>query len=129
MINSIGFSSDIMQKQKQALIQQRYNDIYKHEMAHKQNAGIFGGPIVIEKNSNGIPVGGHVNIKMPALDKKNPDKTIKHADIVIKSALAPSNPSNQDLKVASEARSIKAKAKSCKEENKNSPGQKLNLTA
>jgi hypothetical protein len=61
---------------------------------------------------------------MPVLDKNNPDKTIKHADIVIKSAMAPHDPSGQDYKVAAEARSIKAEAQRCKN---NSSGQKLNV--
>ena len=97
-------------EQKQKIKEKQYNDIYEHELAHKNAAGSLGGSIVIENNSEGIPVGGHVDIKMPVLDKKNPDKTIKHADTVIKSAMAPHDPSNQDYKVASEARSIKSQA-------------------
>lgn len=96
---------------KSQLIRQNYNEIYKHELAHKQAGGSLAGPIVIEKNAEGIPVGGHVSIKMPTLDKENPKKTIEQADIVIKSAMAPSEPSAQDYKVAAQAKSIKAQAK------------------
>lgn len=105
-------------QQKQALIKKNYNEIYAHELAHKNAAGKLAGPIVIEKNSEGIPIGGHVLIKMPKLDKENPEKTIKQADIVAKSAMAPSSPSAQDYKVASEARSIKNEAEGLKKQKR-----------
>ncbi len=98
--------------QKQDLIRRNYREIYNHELAHKNAAGSYGGPIVIEKNSEGIPIGGHVSIEMPRLNKENPKETIEHADTVIKAAMAPSDPSAQDYKVAAEARSIKSKAES-----------------
>lgn len=97
--------------QKQALIKRNYAEIYTHELAHKRAAGGLAGSIVIEKNAEGIPVGGHVSIKMPSLDSENPQKTIEQADTVIKSAMAPSDPSAQDYRVAGQARSIKAQAK------------------
>ena len=125
MAMSLGFSSSPMHQQKQALINQRYNEVYAHELKHKNAAGSFGGSIVIEKDANGIPTGGHVDILMPVLDKNNPDKTIKHADTVIKAAMAPHDPSDQDYKVAAEAKSIKAEAQRCK----NGSGQKLNIVA
>ena len=49
--------------QKQALIRKNYAEIYAHEKAHQNAGGALAGPIVIEKNEEGIPVGGHVNIK------------------------------------------------------------------
>ena len=97
-------------QQKQALIRKNYREIYTHELAHKNTAGSLAGPIVIETNSEGIPIGGHVSIKMPKLNKDNPEETVKQAETVIKSAMAPSDPSAQDYKVASEARSIKTEA-------------------
>ena len=104
----------LQSRQKQDLIRKNYRRIYAHEMAHKSAAGSLAGPIVIEKNSEGIPVGGHVSIQMPKLDKKNPDKTIDHANTVIKSAMAPFDPSAQDYKVANEAKKIKSEAESFK---------------
>ena len=126
MINSFGAANNFYAQQKQNIINKRYNEIYAHEQAHKSAAGQYGGSIVIEKDGNGIPVGGHVDIKMPVLDKKNPEKTVNHADTVIRSAMAPSDPSAQDYRVAAEARGIKAEAQN--EKNKQS-GQKLNLIA
>ena len=110
--------SGIQDKAKQNLIKKNYKEIYAHEMAHKNAAGSLAGNIVIEKNSQGIPIGGHVSIKMPTLDKQNPEKTIKHADIIIKSATAPINPSKQDYKVANQAKLIKNEAEKYKLKNK-----------
>ena len=99
-------------QQKQALIRKNYAEIYAHEAAHKRAAGSLAGPIVIERNADGIPVSGHVSIKMPTLNKANPKETIEKADIVFKSAMAPSDPSAQDYKVAAQAKSVKAQAES-----------------
>lgn len=108
---------------KQNLIRKNYNEIYAHELAHKTAGGHLAGAIVIERNSEGIPVGGHVEIKMPSLNPNNPQQTIKDADTVIRSAMAPSDPSGQDYKVAAQARAIKAQAQEM--QNK----QRLNLLA
>ena len=126
MISALGFNSNnVYKQQKSEIIDQRYSEIYNHEKAHKNAAGSLGGSIVIEKNGQGIPIGGHVDIKMPVLDKENPDKTIKQADTVIKAAMAPNDPSGQDYKVATEAKAIKNQAKSSQKQS----GQKLNLLA
>ena len=106
--------SNFRNNQKQALIRKNYNEIYAHELAHKNTAGAYAGSIVIERNSEGIPVGGHVSIQMPKLDKNNPQRTIDHANVVIKSALAPKDPSSQDYKVANQAKTIKSQAEKFK---------------
>lgn len=103
---------------EQQAVKQRYKEIYAHELAHKNAAGSLAGAIVVEKDSNGMPIGGHVSIQMPVLDKEHPEKTIKHADVVIKSALAPSDPSSQDYKVASKAKAIKAEAEHVQKQNR-----------
>ena len=95
--------------QQQALIRKNLSEIYTHERAHKAAGGLLTGPIVIEWK-DGIPIGGHVSISMPRLNPKNPQKTIDNANIVIDSALAPADPSSQDYKVASQAKSVKAQA-------------------
>lgn len=100
----------IMGISKNQLIKQNYDKIYAHELAHKNAGGSLAGSIVIEKNAEGIPIGGHVSIKMPKLNKDNPKETIDQANTVIKSAMAPADPSGQDYKVAAQAKSIKAKA-------------------
>ena len=97
-------------QQKQDLIKKNYEKIYAHELAHKNAAGSLAGSIFIERNSEGIPVSGHVPIKMPSLNKENPQQTIDQANIVVKAAMAPSDPSDQDYRVAAQASSIKSQA-------------------
>ena len=111
---------------KQELINKNYNHIYAHEMAHKMAGGTFAGNISIERNAEGIPVSGHVPIKMPVLDKTNPQKTIDHANIVIRAALAPGDPSAQDYRVANQAEQIKMQAVAFKASHQ---GKKLDLLA
>ena len=116
MIRNVSFGSlysNLKQnnnEQKQNLINRNYNEIYSHEQAHKSAGGALAGSIVIERHAEGIPVGGHVDIKMPTLNPDNPQQTIDEANIVIRSAMAPGNPSPQDFKVAAKAREVKAKA-------------------
>lgn len=112
-------------QQKQELINRNYNEIYSHEQAHKSAGGALAGAIVIERDGNGIPVGGHVAIKMPSLDANNPQKTIDDANIVIRSAMAPLDPSAQDYKVAAQARAIKAQAQNML----STRGRNLNIMA
>lgn len=98
------------QAQKEELIKKNYEEIYHHELAHKIAGGKLAGAIVIEKNSEGIPFAGHVDIKMPSLNVNNPQQTINDADTVIRSAMAPADPSSQDYNVARQAQSIKTQA-------------------
>jgi len=116
------------QEQIRAAKQQRYNEVYKHELAHKQAAGSLGGNIVIEQGADGWVTGGHVDITVPGLDVKNPEKSKEQAEIVIKAALAPSDPSGQDYKVASEARAVLQAANEQIEENK-TLGSRLDISA
>lgn len=109
----LNFNS-LANNQKQQIIRSQYNKIYSHELAHKMAGGALAGGIVIEKNAQGIPVAGHVSIQMPKLNEANPDETIADAKTVINSALAPSDPSEQDYKVASEASEILSQAKNLK---------------
>ena len=131
MINAVRmFNNNLKQAQSQArqdMINQRYNEIYSHELAHKRAGGSLAGGIVIEKDANGIPIGGHVPIKMPTFQKANPDKTIQDANTVIRSAMAPSDPSDQDFRVANQAKSIKSQAEDYKRKNPQ-VGQKLNVS-
>ena len=112
--------------QKEALIKKNYAEIYAHEKAHQNAGGALAGPIVIEKNEDGIPVGGHVNIKMPSLNPANPQKAIDDANTVIRSAMAPADPSGQDYAVANQAQNIKMRAQAMKKEGQ---GSKLDIQA
>lgn len=118
--------SNPFEEQKKSLIKKNYDEIYAHEAAHKSAGGHLAGSIVIEKNSQGIPVSGYVDIKMPYLNSDNPQKTIDDANTVIRSAMAPSEPSGQDYKVAAQAEKIKMRAQAIKNEK---TGKKLDINA
>ena len=111
---------------KNALINKNYNEIYAHEKAHQRAGGSLAGAIVIERNEEGIPVGGHVDIKMPSVDPENPQKAIDDANTVIRSAMAPNDPSDQDYAVAAKAQSIKMQTQAVKKENQ---GNELDIVA
>ena len=116
----------LQKKQKEDLIKKNYDEIYAHEAEHKAAAGALAGSIVIEKTPDGIPFAGHVEIKMPSLNPKNPQKTIDDANTVIRSAMAPTNPSKQDYLVAFEANKIKMQAQAVKDKK---TGNNLDIKA
>ncbi len=124
--NPVEKQKEQQKAQKNALIKKNYDKIYAHELMHKSAGGSLAGSIVIEKNADGIPVAGHVDIKMPSLNPNNPQKTIDDANTVIKSAMAPFDPSEQDYKVASKAKSVKMQAQAIKDKN---TGNKLDYKA
>ena len=124
--NPVEKQKEQQKAQKNALIKKNYDKIYAHELMHKSEGGSLAGSIVIEKNTDGIPVAGHVDIKMPSLNPNNPQKTIDDANTVIKSAMAPFDPSEQDYKVASKAKSVKMQAQAIKDKN---TGNKLDYKA
>lgn len=129
MYSSQNFNSSAAKEAKQDLIKKNYNKIYTHELAHKTAGGSYAGAIVIEKNDEGIPVSGHVAIQMPTLNPANPQKTIDHANTVIRSAMAPSDPSNQDYRVAAQASAIKNIALNVGANNNGKPSKHLNYIA
>lgn len=124
--NPVEKQKEQQKAQKNALIKKNYDKIYAHELMHKSAGGSLAGSIVIEKNADGIPVAGHVDIKMPSLNPNNPQKTIDDANTVINSAMAPFDPSEQDYKVASKAKSVKMQAQAVKDKN---TGNKLDYKA
>lgn len=124
--NPIEKQKEQQKAQKDALIKKNYDEIYAHELAHKSAGGALAGSIVIERNSDGIPFAGHVYIKMPSLNPNNPQKTINDANTVIRSAMAPFDPSDQDYRVAAQAQSIKMQAQAVKSQN---VGNKLDYNA
>ena len=124
--NPIEKQKEQQKAQKDALIKKNYDEIYAHELAHKSAGGALAGSIVIERNADGIPFAGHVDIKMPSLNPNNPQKTINDANTVIRSAMAPFAPSDQDYRVAAQAQSIKMQAQAIKDKN---VGNKLDYNA
>nr|WP_256385453.1 putative metalloprotease CJM1_0395 family protein [Nautilia sp. PV-1] len=83
-----------------------------HEMAHQAAGGGFAGApsYTTVKGPDGkeYAVGGEVPIKI--VKGKTPDETIKNMRQIKAAALAPADPSPQDLKVAQTADLIASKA-------------------
>jgi hypothetical protein len=80
--------------------------IMGHEQAHQSAAGGFGGGISIHYDSNGVAQAGEVPIAMPGLDSKNPENGVKDYGTIRSAALAPEDPSGQDMNVAAQAQSM-----------------------
>lgn len=87
----------------QRLKSERYAHIMAHEQAHQSAAGAFGGGIVINYDGNGVACSGHVPISIPALDPQNPEASMKAYNTIKNAALAPGDPSGQDMAVAAMA--------------------------
>ena len=129
-MNNYPFLGQRNQKQEiERLKKENYSRIYSHEAAHKAAAGSLGGPIVIEYNPQGIPVSGHVSIRIPSLNKSNPDETISQAKQVKRAALAPgSDLSEADLNVAHSADVLLSEAQSLKKDSAKR-GETLDISA
>ena len=93
------------EKRRLENLKDRDAEVKTHEKAHQNAGGQYAGAPVYEyeKGPDGknYATGGHVNIDVS--EEKTPEATIQKMKIVIKAALAPQQPSGQDLKVASQA--------------------------
>jgi hypothetical protein len=88
-----------------AKLQQIEREVIAHEQAHMSAGAHLAGSARYQytKGPDGknYATGGEVSIKIP--EGKDPEETIQLMDQVIRAALAPANPSPQDLAVASRA--------------------------
>lgn len=93
---------------------QRDREVRQHEMAHKVAAGPYAGIVryEFEKGPDGqlYAVGGEVSIDTSPVPD-DPEATLEKAEIVLRAALAPVDPSPQDLRVAASARSMAMEAR------------------
>lgn len=95
-------------------LKERDTEVRRHEMAHVAAGGRYitsGANFSYERGPNGVnyAVGGEVSIDTSPIPG-DPQATIQKMKQVKNAALAPANPSAQDLKVASNATSAVAKA-------------------
>ena len=87
-------------------LEARDQEVRQHEQEHLSAAGEHarGGPefeTVTARNGRQYVVGGKVNVDVSETD--DPQKTITKMEKIQRAALAPTNPSAQDRKVAAEA--------------------------
>lgn len=94
------------EKQVQELAK-RDREVRAHEQAHARVGGAYAGApsYTFQQGPDGkrYAIGGEVQIDTSK--EKTPQETIRKMQIVIRAALAPAEPSSQDLKVAQLARS------------------------
>ncbi|QER42575.1 protein-glutamate O-methyltransferase [Thermodesulfobacterium sp. TA1] len=109
----------------------REKQVISHEMAHKTVGGKYAGSVHYEytRGPDGrfYITGGEVSIDLSEED--SPEKTIRKMQIVRAAALAPADPSPQDLQVAQAAtiKEIKARQELAllKEKEQSQPKGKL----
>lgn len=94
-------------------LRSRDREVRAHEQAHMAAGGPYvSGPYYdYQKGPDGqrYAVGGSVNIDASPIPD-DPAATVRKMDVVIRAALAPAEPSGQDMKVAAEARQTKIQA-------------------
>lgn len=102
------------QKAQIAQLQQRDREVRAHEAAHKAAAGgmaVGGASFEYAVGPDGRPyaVGGEVSIRMST--GRTPEETLRNAEQVVRAALAPAQPSAQDIAVAAQANQQAAQAR------------------
>jgi hypothetical protein len=110
--------------------------VIAHELAHKSVGGDLAGPINYKyktgPDGKRYIVGGEVPIKIKK--GKTPEETIEIAQRIKAAALAPADPSPQDLRVASRATAMEMQAraelykKQLNSEDKNDESYKIDIT-
>lgn len=93
----------------------RDREVRQHEMAHQTAGGQYTGSATYtyQRGPDGVlyAVGGEVSIDASPIPD-DPEATLEKAQVVERAALAPAEPSPQDLKVAAEARAMGTQARS-----------------
>lgn len=129
--------TELSQDERQVVyeLQARDTEVRAHEAAHQAaGGGMTGGASYsYQRGPDGrmYAIGGEVSISMPS--GSTPEEVISNSQQVITAALAPANPSGQDMAVASGARSLmvqaqQAKAKEAYEENNQEVSKNDNKT-
>lgn len=95
-------------------LQRRDQEVRAHEAAHAAVGGQFAGSpsYALTKGADGrsYATDGEVSISVSAVPG-DPEATVQKATQVRAAALAPANPSSQDMKVAQKAQMMAAKAR------------------
>ena len=120
---------NIKEQQQIQKLRQRDSEVRQHELAHKTTGGRYAGNITYtyEEGPDGrrYAVGGSVSMNISA-EPGEPQKTVEKAEQVRKAALAPAQPSAQDLKIAAKAARMKMEAKAKLQNPEANPEQQNN---
>jgi len=94
-------------------LRKRETEVRAHEAAHEAAAGPYGSGKSFEyttgPDGKRYISGGEVKIDAAPV-RDNPEATIRKMEVVLRAALAPSDPSSQDRQVARQAQQTRAKA-------------------
>ena len=101
------------EEQQVAELKARDQEVRLHEQAHLASAGSYaagGAQFQYQTGPDGkqYAIGGHVNIDTSK--ESTPEATIAKAQLIQRAALAPADPSPQDVKIAAQAYRMMAEA-------------------
>jgi hypothetical protein len=103
-----------LDRQKISELAGRDADVRSHEAAHASVGGAYAGSpsYTMQRGPDGkaYAIGGEVGIDVSAV-ANNPAATISKMEVVMRAALAPADPSAQDLRVAAQAQGLAAAAR------------------
>lgn len=110
------------QKKEVEELKKRDQEVRIHEQAHMTAGGDLASPASYTTtkgpDNKSYATGGEVQINVSP-EEGNPEKTIEKARKIRSAALAPANPSSQDMQVASQANQMEAQARIEKNSIKN----------
>jgi hypothetical protein len=96
-----------------AELERTEREVITHEAAHQAAAGRFGGPATYSyttgPDGRRYITGGEVQVHTPSTN--DPEEALRNARQVMRAALAPGDPSGQDIAVAAGAAAIAASAR------------------
>lgn len=102
-------------------LKQRDQEVRQHEQAHKTVGGAYAGAIQYETTTGPdgreYAVAGEVDIDVSPVPN-NPEATIRKMEVVERAALAPAEPSPQDIQVARAAQQARVQAQTELQEQK-----------
>jgi hypothetical protein len=94
-------------------LKQRDREVKAHELAHRAAAGryVTGGSFTYQTGPDGqrYAIGGEVSVDTSS--GQTPEETLRKAELIRRAALAPSEPSSQDYRVAAEAAKMATEAR------------------
>ncbi len=105
---------DPAEKDQQRRLQERDAEVRAHEMAHLAAAGSLamgGMNLVYQTGPDGKPYAVGGSVKIDTSKGATPEETIQKAQKIRAAALAPADPSPQDLQVAARASQMEAEAR------------------
>ena len=108
-----GQELDAQEERKVEKLKNRDAQVKRHEMAHKMAGGTVTGQIVYEyttgPDGTRYATGGHISIDTST--ESTPEATVRKAATIRRAALAPSDPSPADRRVAQQAQRMATKAR------------------